>query len=159
MNTYTVAWTCPGCDILQLTRCTTKDNADKFRSWVDANNSIEGWSALRPTQGPLTATWSPITCMACGQEETKARSSRPESERDNRAPVPVAPGCTSAEPGQASDCATVIVPVKKTSPADPPEHDMFCDCGARAHSEWTWVEWYSDTMCGQCWREERADEP
>ncbi len=34
--------------------------------------------------------------------------------------------------------------------------DMECGCGARAHSDWTWVEWYSDTVCGTC-HSERSD--
>jgi hypothetical protein len=34
--------------------------------------------------------------------------------------------------------------------------DMDCaQCGALANSEWTWVEWYSDTLCGRCWRENK----
>lgn len=30
--------------------------------------------------------------------------------------------------------------------------DMECPCGARAFSDDTSVEWYSDTECGTCWR-------
>jgi len=35
--------------------------------------------------------------------------------------------------------------------------NMECPCGARASSEWVWTEWGSDTECGECYRERRAE--
>ena len=39
------------------------------------------------------------------------------------------------------------------------ELDMECrHCGAKASSEWTWVEWWSDDECSRCHDEEGDDE-